>query len=193
MILFGEPIHICNLKVNNKNILDKLKKFEYKKIPESIADFYSSKSYNVLDKIPLLKKEINKNVKYFINDILEYEIDFNITSSWITKTLQNGKGHRHHHAHSFISGVYYPFGNEEFKILFHRKNFNKFWQFKIKNYNTINSRNWWLPIKDNTLLLFQSDLEHEIIINNSKTERYSLAFNVLPKGEIGFNDSKINL
>jgi uncharacterized protein (TIGR02466 family) len=193
MILFGEPVEIYNLNVDNKKILNDFKKFKYRKIPESIADFYGSISFNILDKLPSLKKQINLKVKDFIENVLEYETDFKITSSWTTKTLSNGKGHKHHHAHSFVSGVYYPFGHDEFKIKFHIKHFNKFWQFKIKNYNTINSRNWWLPIKDNTLLLFQSDLEHEININNSNIERYSLAFNVLPKGEIGFNDSKIKL
>jgi hypothetical protein len=46
--------------------------------------------------------------------------------------------------------------------------------------------------ENNVLILFPSDLEHSIEKNLSEENRYSLAFNILPLGEIGSEDSKIN-
>ena len=45
----------------------------------------------------------------------------------------------------------------------------------------------------NCLVLFFSNMRHNILPNNSKEGRYSLAFNVLPNGSFGTEDSFLKL
>ena len=47
-----------------------------------------------------------------------------------------------------------------------------------------------LSPEDNYLILFFSQLRHKILLNTSNQNRFSLAFNILPKGEFGTIDSK---
>ena len=46
---------------------------------------------------------------------------------------------------------------------------------------------------DNLLLIFPSYLQHKVMPNNSKDIRYSLAFNVFPKGKISKDDTEITI
>jgi len=50
---------------------------------------------------------------------------------------------------------------------------------------------WTCTAKDNLLILFNSLLDHEVLTNQSKSTRYSIAFNVLPKGTIGKGDGHV--
>ena len=52
---------------------------------------------------------------------------------------------------------------------------------------------WTCTAKDNLLIIFNSLLDHEILENTSKHTRYSIAFNLLPKGTIGKGDAQITL
>ena len=57
-------------------------------------------------------------------------------------------------------------------------------------YNIYNSSDWVITPKDNFLILFFSQLRHKIMPNQSTKDRFSLSFNLLPKGEFGADDSK---
>ena len=63
---------------------------------------------------------------------------------------------RSHNSHNncFLSGVYYPIGNKDFKISFY-KNHRTIWNVTINKYNEFNSKKIIFEIKDNnTLILF---------------------------------------
>jgi uncharacterized protein (TIGR02466 family) len=118
-------------------------------------------------------------------------MDYKFLNSWATRASHNEHDERHVHRNTFLSGVYYPLGNKDFKIKFYR-NKSDFWNIEKKENNFFNTREIILNIvEDNTLLLFPSDLEHSIVKNNSETTRYSIAFNINPKGYIGENDTKV--
>ena len=53
------------------------------------------------------------------------------------------------------------------------------------NFNIFNSFAWWIPVKENDLILFPSDLEHGVDTVTLDHTRISLAFNVFVKGEFG--------
>ena len=46
---------------------------------------------------------------------------------------------------------------------------------------------------DNLLIIFPSYLRHRVMPNNSKETRYSLAFNIFPKGKISNDDTEITI
>ena len=192
--LFNEPVLITELSIDNLKILDYLKKTKYintAKTEQQGALCQMSERIDLLKDLPLLKKEILSKVKFFIENILEYDVKFKLLNSWSTQVNPGGFSQAHHHTNSFISGVYYPVGNEGFKIQFLRKYINKFLSLPIKNFNPFNSSASIINIKDNMLILFLSDIDHEILPNKSNINRYSLAFNINPFGKIGVRDSEI--
>ena len=140
------------------------------------------------DKLPDLKKNILLHAEHFIKNVLEYDVNFKINSSWATEVIPKGFSQKHSHAHSFISGVYYPEYDKNFKISFYKKNHNPFWSLNVKKWNIYNSKKWTFMPNKNSIFLFLSDLEHEIVKNTSNKNRYSIAFNIIPIGQLGYED-----
>jgi uncharacterized protein (TIGR02466 family) len=169
--------------------------FEKQKIKQEANGFltYSSTEYNILNEFKDLKKECEKSVGSLITDKLSFkDNNFKIFNSWITKTKPKGYSEPHTHSNSWISGVYYPKFSEDFKIRFYNDFLNPF-HTKVKTYNIYNSKYWDVTPMSNCLVLFFSNMRHNILPNNSKEDRYSLAFNVLPNGSFGTEDSFLKL
>ena len=185
---------LIKLEVDSNEVLKHLENIEFEMTDASIqkeAEVYISKNHNVLDDIIYLKHEIYNNIKNYLNNIMKLKIDFQFTTSWVTKTLHNGYSQKHAHSNSFLSGVYYPIGDKNFNIKFYKK--PSFWNVQAIESNTLNADQCNVNIAENSvLILFPSDLEHSIEKNLSNKTRYSIAFNTLPLGEIGYKDNKIN-
>ena len=133
-------------------------------------------------------KEIKKTIKHFIEKILFMECNFKIYKSWLTLTKSNGNSSSHTHSNSWISGIYYPQHNEHFKIKFYNDITNVFETFSKKR-TVYNTKSFTIVPEENEIILFFSNLRHEIVTNNSDKDRYSLAFNCLPQGSFGTGDS----
>tara|TARA_R100000664_G_scaffold28576_1_gene39936 strand:- start:1301 stop:1897 length:597 start_codon:yes stop_codon:yes gene_type:complete len=177
-------------KLNIKEDLT-LKFKDEKFIPRNLAFDKAGKGedMNILDKYKDLKKEIQAAVDETLEEILMLEkIDYKIFTSWLTKTAPKDFSDSHHHSNSWLSGVYYPKGDPGFSIKFHHDNKTQFFT-PPKQYNIYNSTEWIIYPEDNYLILFFSQLRHEILRNDSNLDRYSLAFNILPKGPFGAEDS----
>jgi uncharacterized protein (TIGR02466 family) len=190
-------IGLSKLEVDLNKVLKHIENIEFEKtIPslEKEASIYTSKNFKIFEEITYLKNEVFNNVKNYLNNIMKLKMDFQFTTSWVTKTLPNGYSQKHLHANSFLSGVYYPKGNKNFNIKFYKgRNFWDCWDIDTTEINTLNAAwyNFNIP-EDNVLILFPSHLLHSVEKNLSNEIRYSIAFNILPLGEIGKNASKIN-
>lgn len=183
------------IEINEDKILNYISNLEFH---QNIENYQGSHLSNatinkyILENLEDLKNVIIKNVNIYLNQILEYDINFKIHTSWATKTLPNGFSQNHKHSHYFLSGVYYPKGNKNFKIKFIKD--HSFWNLPIKNFNFLNMNEFIITIeKNNSLILFPSDVYHAVDINLSKEDRYSIAFNVNPLGTINSGDSTITL
>jgi len=186
-------IGLNKIEVDHNKILKYIQHIEFEKTGPSIqeeAEVYISKNFNILEDISYLRDEIYKNVKNYLNNVMKLKIDIQFTTSWVTKTFPNGYSQKHEHNNSFLSGVYYPKGDKNFNIKFYKK--NSFWSIETTENNDLNV-NWFGVniLEDSVLILFPSDLNHSIEKNLSDKIRYSIAFNTLPLGEIGYTDSKI--
>ena len=145
---------------------------------------------NILKKYKNLNKEINKAVDVTLKEILMLKnINYRIFSSWLTKTKPGGFSNSHSHSNSWLSGTYYPKGDPGFGIKFFSDNKTQFYTPPTE-YNVYNSTEWAVLPEDNSLILFFSQLRHKIMPNTSTRDRFSLSFNILPKGEFGAQDSK---
>jgi uncharacterized protein (TIGR02466 family) len=154
------------------------------------ADNLRSQNSYILDSKELLdlRNELLKIVrKYFtIVHAPANDVDVYITQSWVNFT-QPGEHHQlHTHSNSFISGVFYIHSEGETdKIMFH-KNTHEFIQFTAPTtWNAYNSRSWWYPVNTGDVILFPSNLAHEVPATTSSSNRISLAFNVFLKGRLG--------
>tara|TARA_R110000803_G_scaffold206786_1_gene274265 strand:+ start:566 stop:1204 length:639 start_codon:yes stop_codon:yes gene_type:complete len=119
------------------------------------------------------------------------DVKLNITQSWVNKTLKGEFHHKHVHANSFVSGVYYFKGNDDDKIFFEQDGYR---QISIPTNDPVisNSSTWWLPAEEGTLILFPSSLAHWVnpVEGNA---RYSLSFNTFPTGILGDNKALTEL
>lgn len=194
--------YVKNLNVDHDKVLSELKKLPYKNlgnpntfIPDiKTGIFISENSNNIfkdLETGPELLKEISKHVEYVIKNYYKYDIGFTIATNWATKTLPKQIGDFHIHANFLLTGCYYPDGTVEEKL---NINFKKpqqllFDPLRIEN-NEINGGVLDLLVTRGNLIIFPATLEHRIGYNNTDKERYSIAFNVFPKGKISNGDGE---
>ena len=175
-----------------KDLTLKFKKEKFGSVEKPFESSASiSEDVNVLRKYKELNKEIKKAVDKTLKEVLMLEnINYRIFSSWLTKTKPKLFSDQHKHSNSWLSGVYYPKGNPGFGIKFYHDGMNQFFT-PPKKYNIYNSHEWTVIPKDNYLILFFSQLRHQIMPNLSSEDRYSLAFNIMPKGNFGLVDSTV--
>jgi len=139
-----------------------------------------------------LKSQIQKHIDYFVHEVIGATRDqrWEITTSWLNLAMTGGKHDMHWHSNSMISGVWYPkVPANSGAICFHReRGHTNLWRdtFCIDNgKDTEYNSDMGISPENNTLLLFPSLLNHSVLENLSKENRYSLAFNVFPRGIIG--------
>lgn len=193
--LFSSLIMVSNVDINEKekNILNNfIDKSKFIRTREDQNSCSISEDYYVLDNeelAPIRNKialEVNKYIEH-----LKYKGEFDFSSSWVTLTKPEEQSHYHTHGNTIFSGIYYFKTVDECgNIVF--TNFNKTnWGINKKEANVYNSSTWEVAPTENRIILFPSDVPHKININKSKFTRISLAFNVIPKGEIGNTEQKI--
>jgi uncharacterized protein (TIGR02466 family) len=160
---------------------------------------YSSNDMQILNSMPDIKKILLEYFYEFKDTVLKLSTtEFDITTSWITKTEPGGFCQYHAHKNAYYSGVLYPSktnspGSGELL----------FTDVGIKNetilindpteWNLLNSRRIVIEPDTNLLVFFPSSLRHRISKYTGTENRYSLAFNLFPLGSLGSGDSSINL
>ena len=180
---------IFRFKLNiEKKYIEDFKKQNFVYTKENNNLNYVSSDLNILNEYKFLNKNIKKTIKYFIEKILFIKNNFKIHKSWLTLIKPNGNCFSHTHNNSWISGIYYPEYNKDFKIKFYNDIMNIF-NGNPSEYGIYNSKSFTIVPEENELILFFSNLRHEIITNSSNKDRYSLAFNCLPSGSFGEGDS----
>ena len=166
-------------------------KFKKEKFKLAEGSALISQDLNVLKKYKNLNKEIKKAVDATLKDILMLKnINYRIFSSWLTKVGPKTSSYSHNHANSWLSGIYYPKGDPGFSVRFFYDDTRPFYTPPTE-YNIYNSTTWTISPEDNHLILFFSQLRHKVMPNQSTKDRFSLAFNILPKGQFGEIDSKV--
>jgi len=159
---------------------------------------YVSSDYYILDRYVKEKQKLLDYVNIYKNEIMKWnDVELSITTSWMTKTMQNGFSKSHSHSNSLISGVLYD------SSLDLESNGSLYFQSTKTNssilpclpsdYHYCNSTEVYVNAVPNHLILFESCLKHHIGKHLSSTIRYSLAFNTFPKGSFGFADSSLTV
>ena len=187
--LFSKPLIELNIDIDTKNIEKTFKRFELEKHNNSSLTRLSVDK-KVLDKFKKLKKVFYQVLNDVNSRVWKLNKELMITTSWLTQTHPRGESAQHNHLNSLISGVFYF--EDSSPISFSQPVSNTIYDAPSE-YNVYNSTDWKVSPKRNDLILFPSELNHKIEKNNTDNIRYSLAFNVLPKGVLGYKDSIIKI
>ena len=193
-LISSVPIIAANIFIyeldSNNNFINDFKSSEFTLTPNN-NKAYQSNDKSILNKFPILEQQIKSAVKDVILDKFKYTNDFIITRSWLTKTEPQGSSDDHFHSNNWLSGIYYPDYDPSFQITFYN-DYRDAFVSEPTEFNIYNSLNWTITPKKNSLIIFSSRLRHEVLINTSDRDRYSLAFNLLPNGIFGNEDSKVD-
>jgi uncharacterized protein (TIGR02466 family) len=188
------PTSILNTNIGrdlNKHELASL--LEHKRednISKNIENSSSIERY-ILNKEPELKYLrlfIEEQINIYTKDVMMVsdDIEFYITQSWLNWTEKGESHHRHYHANSIISGVFYInalLGSDS--IVFFLAGPQETLQLQRTGNNEFNELQHRHHVKTGDLVLFPSTLPHQVETVNTDETRSSLAFNVFVKGTLG--------
>ena len=188
--IFATPLYSSELEIQTENELEIVKNLEFRD-PDDFGVNISN-TINLLDmpEMKNLKQQVDDNVEIYVREFLSVNVKqkFEMVRSWGILVKPEARTSRHTHANSVISGVLYldlPEGSGY--INFFRKNsiFTETFEFLYDGYNQYNSGSWKFAPKKGILILFPSNLEHEVDVNKSNEDRYSIAFDYWVHGTIG--------
>ena len=193
--IFPEVVCMAHIKLNNKALLKSVKELTF--IRDNAQPKNSATSTNrYLFNEPTyqeLRKKALKEFGTFHREILQYNHDYAVTTSWATETRPGEQSKLHKHTNCQYSGVYYvsvPEGANSIDFVQHQQ--GGFMTIPYR-YNHHNSSRATFNLKEGSLIFFPSYMFHQINLNTSKKNRYSIAFNLIPTGIIGEGDSQLIL
>ena len=183
--LFSTHVYLFDNVIDNNSLLQ---------IRKDITSSYSQTTKNWQSKASLHKnvlydklthKIVENSKKVF--DSLYYEYHgFNITDMW-SNILKPGETHRPHtHSNNILSGVFYVEAEQTSGIIFAdpRPQAGVI-QPSVTNQVIDNANKIKYDSVTNRMILFPSWLQHYVPINETKTNRISIAFNIMLKGMVG--------
>lgn len=151
---------------------------------------------------PEIRAVVEYNLSKYVYDVLqvdETKHQLEHTSSWVNKHNHGDSGAGHAHDNAMFSGVmYFKVPPDSGDLMFFVPSMIPTWCTQtlypeVKEYNIHNMRESRIPVKDGMIVIFPAHLTHSININNSKQERYSMAFNYILRGEYGYDDTRLVL
>lgn len=195
--LFAVPLYRSNIGMIAGSIKTYVEGLEFEKMPAGNGDYTQSK--NILEDPNLqdLKNKIQAHIDYFMYEVLDCKDTqtFEIQNSWINRHSSGDFAGTHNHSNSLISGVYYISVQDRSGAIQFEKNKSYFnlWpdlidiEFNndLDKTNVFNAQAWAITPMDGDIVLFPSHLYHSVYENESNQKRYSLAFNVFPRGMLG--------
>tara|TARA_B000000609_G_C24067293_1_gene290059 strand:- start:31 stop:687 length:657 start_codon:yes stop_codon:yes gene_type:complete len=170
-----------------------------KKAIENKFNYVTNENYFLDKELPSLRKFIENSIDTYVSEVVGLDksqnIKFQITQSWINISPPGCYGHHEHsHPNSFISGVFYIKVNDNDNIIFKNEFVSKRdIRVESQNYNIFNTGQLFYPVKKAELILFPSNLVHQVDPIDGGSDRISLSFNVFPFGSIGSQEELCQL
>jgi len=183
---------VCALYVLEEDLseLNKIKTFKFKEID---TGSYGTNSFKVLEYFPFIKKLVMEKFYEFKDSVLLMNsTDFKISTSWGTKIEPGGMGGLHNHRNTYYSGILYweTFEGSRLELI---DLFKQGIMVMPDKWNDFNYQHFHLNTMKNNLFFFPSEIYHRITTNTSQNTRYSLAFNIMPVGTFGHEDSTVTI
>lgn len=189
--LFSAPIYVFRIEsdINFEKELEFIKQLDYRPASKDLVNFSLDTYLLNYEEMYRCKKIIEDHVHTYTKEILSIEQEVYVTNCWIAKTSPGQRHKKHYHPNSIFSGILYLNANEEHSELnFHNKSFIRGgfnFTYNIKDYNIFNSNAWSIKVKTGDVIIFPSDIIHDVNVNNAKTDRVILGFNTFIRGTFG--------
>jgi len=199
--LFAIPLYQSKIDSVSQEDIDFIKSLSYERMPADNGDYTVSKNILDIPQLCSLKALIQQQIDHFVYEILDCDknVKFEIQNSWANRHGKLDFAGSHRHSNSLISGVFYlEVAQDTGAIVFQKdKSYYNLWTDTVEvgfNYqthedqtrlNVFNADAWGIYPKQNEIVLFPSLLYHSVSENTSDKIRYSLAFNVFPRGNLG--------
>jgi uncharacterized protein (TIGR02466 family) len=186
--LFATPYFRANLgDAISKGQIDLIKNF--KMIPNQQNLISENLSIFEHPQLTSIKKAVQEALDLYAKKVMGIAQKLYVTQSWSLINQPNIGMHNHSHSNSIVSGsLYYA----ELPSPVSRMVFDKFTTYRqlVINPSRENQNIYNTPIntvtpKTHDILLFPSDLTHQVEPNLSDKPRYSIAFNCFVKGKLG--------
>tara|TARA_R100000426_G_scaffold48643_2_gene35973 strand:- start:312 stop:938 length:627 start_codon:yes stop_codon:yes gene_type:complete len=197
--LFSKVFYVNNLELDYKKIIPLIDKdfsdTGYHNDEDIKNPGQSSISKKVLErpKLKFLKKQLMKELHLYTKDVLKYDNEFKMTTSWFTRTYSNQESNYHCHSNCMISSVLYiQVDNSSGDISFMDYSTERFC-LDPREYNIYNSRSWRFKPVNGMVIFFPSEVFHKVLQSNSNIVRYSLACNYIPTGDLSMKSSDSHL
>lgn len=190
-------LHLENIKLNNAQILDDLKKMEFYPMDyknEDILKGYVTQSKNIFDVMKdgqHIKEILKSHIAESLNSV-GITTKIQIKNVWSALVKTRGFCETHVHSNSWLNAVYYPHGGDVETQFF--RPFPMPWDVTKEPVDgPFFNDDCNIKLKEGDMLVFPSYLKHRIYYNSSDSDRYSISMNILPSGPVGRDTSFINL
>jgi uncharacterized protein (TIGR02466 family) len=192
--LFSAPLYVNTVEDFAKPDLSALELTN--RLPDgTVFPFLSSVDKNVLARPELehVRDLVAREIDVYARDLclVNKRIEFYVTNSWINVYRPGDQAGAHTHNNSLLSGVLYLKVKEGGgDIVFHRDihslvPFPPALDLDMDGFNIYNCKSWAHTPQTNDICLFPSVVSHSVEKNRSDEDRWSLAFNVFVRGDIG--------
>jgi len=200
--MFSTPIFRTNIGAPDPITLNWIKKLDY---PHEASGHDHTEDKYILDRPQMknLKAKLKSVTDYWIHEVLgvQDDLNYNITNSWINRHRKGEMNTIHWHSNAVMSCVYYPQTPPNSGAIIWKRShmyYNLFHdtlrpEFKDTHSNQFNTDIHVVEPVSGDLVMFPSQLEHVVPPSDSNEERYSLAFNLFPRGTFGAGTSSVTV
>jgi len=192
--LFSSPVY-CAVDDTMPDILDQIENLEYENYSKNFNGGSQTINQNVLKDLPEMAEFLKPHISEYVHGVqgVEDKYIIDVPCSWVNCHQHMDSSHEHTHKHSMYSGIVYLKTHPNCGDLV----FTTYKYITIDpdraHYNIYNSRRWTLTPVDGMVVIFPSDLVHYVENNQDTARRYSLAFNIMVRGDFGNPTSYLTL
>jgi len=190
--LFPTPVFESEIPLEDK-WLEHVKKLDYDRT--SMDNGYISRDRDIFSHPELrsLKHQISDAAKFFAYQFLKVEryIYIDVCRAWGIKHMPNDWAQNHCHMNAVFSGIYYLDVYEHSGELVIEKGqhatncFMPTLNPDVTHFNDITQQSWRLHPRNGMLVIFPSQVIHNVEKNLTDNERYAVAFDVFIRGSFG--------
>jgi uncharacterized protein (TIGR02466 family) len=195
MDLHPRPLGITKLpSFDKESLVAFADTLEYRDSMRGEYDGWISVDYQILNGSDFVnvKKQILAYALAFGRDVLGHLFDdLHISCSWMTKLDKGQSAQSHSHTNCYMAGVLYL--TEGSPIIFSDFNLPSYIEPEIAKKTEYNRNGYPIKATPGKLILFPSSLVHGVETSSDSHSRYSLAFNIVPVGEMGYPTSFLQL
>ncbi len=190
--LFPTPLFVAEIQEFTTKELEFVKQPSlYARYKDEPGRLVGSDRFDIihLSEMSRVRDFVQTQLNLYAKEVMSISNQLFPTISWLNRTTTGAYHYQHHHVNSIVSGVLY-FTENPSPIEFHVDKNCVWTPLKMfpTSYNQYNTPSTTVDIKQGTLLMFPSYLEHSVMRSMANTDRISLSFNTWINGTIGLLD-----